>query len=159
MAGSAGASACRLGGRLWAWAEVPPGRQGAHLVGCQPGSSRAGRREAGSRVPGRLSLQASAGWSQLLRPWQGEHRASPRSLRSAKVRSRRPAPVQLLRAWASVPARLPPALAWPGPPPPPRSLPAMAIRATVCWGEVHVPCTVLSVFMYTELFSTHRLGE
>lgn len=81
-------------------AEVHPGRQEANLVGCQPGSRVSGVAE-GRRVGcvmGRLSLQSSAGWSQLLWPWQGEHRASQRSLCSAKAGSRLTAPVQLLRA-------------------------------------------------------------
>lgn len=68
-------------------------------------------------VMGRLSLQSSAGWSQLLWPWQGEHRASQHSLHHAKAGSRLSASVQLLWAWASVPSQLAPALACPTPTP------------------------------------------
>lgn len=85
--------------------EVFPGRQGAHLMRCHPGSGwqRGHRGDTGGGVGegcimGRLSLQSSAGWSQLLWPWQGEHRASQRSLCSAKAESRLAAPVQLLQA-------------------------------------------------------------
>lgn len=91
----------------------PPGAQGAHLVGCRPGSRWArAAQPAGGGHGGRAA--SSAGRSQLLRPWQGEHRASPPRCQG---REQTPGSCSAPAGWAPVRARLPPAPAWPAPTP------------------------------------------
>ena len=118
-------TACRVGvgGLCGPGLRSAPGRQGAHFGAATLALGRQGWRETGSCMEGCLSLQASAGWSQLLWPWQGEHRASQHSLRSAKAGSRLAAPVPLLWAGPLCPPGFPPG---PGAPAPPHSLTVMA---------------------------------
>ena len=120
-------AACRVGvvgGHLRARAEVPLGRQGAHLAGCQAGSGSAGV-EGGGRLRRGASLPAGIGRLEpaalaLAGRTQSESARPPRcqGWEQARGSCSAPAVLGLCARLASSPR--------PGPPASPHSLTAMA---------------------------------
>lgn len=102
------------GGPPLDWGPTSPQANGTPtLRAASPALGGQGRHS--QRVEGEAAA-SSAAWSQLLRPWQGEHRASQSSLHGAKAGSRLTAPVQLPRAGPLCLPVLPgPSLALPDP--------------------------------------------